>query len=269
MLMAKKSAILLFLLIFLTSCSNNPNGVSYPVKPGNEAFMAGNGSEIGVLLAHGFEASPNELKGLAQYLADRNITVLVVRLKGHGTDIKELDNTKWQEWYEDYENGLNELSNKTKKVVVARHSLGGALALYLAEKKDTDGVVSLAAPTGLQDNRAEFAWLIKYFKKYEGRELKEEEKNYHYGKYSAAGVEQLVKLIKKYKKDLPKITEPVLIIQLSDETKIEPSSAIYINQKVQSRDKKLVIIPAAGHSLFNGDYKNEVYKEIYDFVKRV
>ncbi len=267
--MTKKNVISLFLLIFLISCSNNPNGVSYPVKPGNEGFMLGNSSEIGVLLTHGFEASPNEVKGLAQYLTDRNITVLVVRLKGHGTDIKELDKTKWQEWYADYENGYAELSNKTKKVVVAGHSLGGALALYLAEQKDTAGVISLATPIGLKDKRAEFTWLIKYFKKYEDKKLKEEEKNYHYDKYSAASVQQLVKLIKIYKKDLSKITEPVLIIQLSNETKIDSNSAIYIHQKVQSKDKRLVIISATGHSLFDGDYKNEVYEEIYDFVKNI
>src|SRR3989338_2510143 len=155
--MTKNNILPLFLLIFLVSCSNNINDVSYPVKPGNGAFTLGNNSEIGVLLTHGFEASPDEVKELAQYLSDRNITVLVVRLKGHGTDIKELDNTKWQEWHNDYENGFNELSNKTKKVVVAGHSLGGALALYIAEQKDTAGVVSLAAPIGLKDKRAEFA----------------------------------------------------------------------------------------------------------------
>ena len=215
--------ILLLMFILLTSCSNN---VNYPIKPGNEAFALGNSSKIGVLLTHGFEASPNEVKELSKYLADRNITVYVIRLKGHGTDIKELDNVKWQEWYNDYEIGYNELSKKTNKVFVAGHSLGGALALYFAEQKDTAGVISLASPIGLKDKRAEYAWLIKYFKKYEARNITEEEKKYYYDKYSAAGIEQLVKFIKIYKKDLPKITEPILVIQLSNDTKIEPEKQI-------------------------------------------
>ena len=263
----KNKIIFVFLLIFLASCT--AQNIPYPVKPGNEEFMLGNSTEIGVLLTHGFEASPHEVRELAQFLADRNMTVYVVRLRGHGTDIKELDNIKWNDWYNDYENGFNELSKKTKKVVVAGHSLGGALALYLAEQKDTAGVVSLASPIGLNDKRAEYAWLIKYFKKYEARNITEEEKKYNYGSYSAQGVEQLVEFIKSYKKDLSKITEPILIIQLSNDTKIDSNSASYIYQTVKSRDKTIVVINATGHGLFDGNYKNMVYKEIYNFVKRI
>ncbi len=264
--MTKNKILLLFLLIFVVSCSTN---INYQVKPGNEEFILGNNSEIGVLLTHGFEASPNEVRELAQYLADRNITVYVVRLKGHGTDIKELDNTKWQEWYKDYENGYDELSKRTKKVVVAGHSLGGALALYFAEQKDTAGVISLASPIGLQDKRAEYAWLIKYFKKYEARNTTEEEKKYYYGEYSAAGVEQIVEFLKVYKKDLSKVTEPILIIQIANDSKIDYNSANYIYQHAKSKDKNFILINATGHGLFDVAYKKRVYEEVYSFVKKV
>ena len=166
-------------------------------------------------------------------------------------------------------NGYNELSRKTKKIVVAGHSLGGALALYLAEQKDTAGVISLATPIALKDNRAEYAWLIKYFKKYEARNITEEEKKYYYDEYSAAGVEQLVNFIKVYKKDLPNITEPILIVQLSNDTKIDENSANYIYANVNSKDKNPILINATGHGLFDGDYKKKVYEEVYNFVKRV
>lgn len=259
----KNKILFTILLVFLTSCSN----VEYGVKPGNEAFVLGNNSETGVLLTHGFEASPHELVGLAQYLAARNITVYVVRLKGHGTDIRELDKTKWQNWYNDYEKGYNELSKKTKKVFVGGHSLGGSLALHLAELKDTAGVISLASPTGLKDKRAKYAWLIKYFKKYEPINLTEEEKPYYYDTYSAAAVEQLVDFINRYKQDLSKITEPVLIMQISNDTKIDSNSANYIYRNIGSRDKSIVVISATGHSMLKEPYKNKAYEEVYNFVK--
>ena len=256
---------LALLLIFLTACSGQ--NISYPVRPGNEAFVLGNSSEIGVLLAHGFEASPHEVRELAKYLADRNVTVYAVRLKGHGTDIKELDNAKWQDWYQDYQNGYDELFKRTKKIVAVGHSLGGALALHLAEQKNVSGVVSLAAPVGLQDKRTEYAWLIKYFKRYEARNITDEEKKYYYDRYSAAGVEQLVKFIDFYKKDLSKINEPILIIQLGNDTMIDPGSADYIYENVKSSSKRIIIINATGHGLFDGEYKNKVYEEVYNFVK--
>ncbi len=258
--------IFLIVLLFLSSCAKD---AVYQIKPLNEAFAAGNNSEIGVLLAHGFEASPYELRELANYLEERNISVSVIRLSGHGTDIRELDKVKWQEWYNDYEKGYNELSKKTKKVFVAGHSLGGALALYLAEQKDTAGVISLASPIGLKDKRAKYAWLIKYFKKYEARNLTEEESQYHYEKYSAAAVEQLVDFIEVYKKDLPQITEPILIMQISDDTKIDFNSANYIYKNVKSKDKSIVIISATGHDMFDEPYNKRVYEEVYNFVKKV
>ena len=262
-----KRIMLIFSLIFLASCLNQ--STPYQVRPGNEEFTLGSNSEIGVLLAHGFEASPNEVRELAEYLAQRNITVYAVRLKGHGTNVKDLDNAKWQEWYNDYENGYNELSKITKKIVVAGHSLGGAIALRLAEQKDTAGVISLASPIGLKDKRAKNAWLIKYFKKYEARNITEEEKKYYYDKYSAAAVEQFVNFIEVYKQNLSEITEPVLIIQLSNDNQIDSNSANYIYQNVKSKDKNLIIIGATGHGLFGGDYKKSVYEEVYNFVKRV
>ncbi len=263
----KNKIILIIILTFLISCSKN--NISYKVKPGNEGFMLRNSSEVGVLLTHGFEASPHEVKELAEYLSARNITVLVVRLKGHGTNIKELDKVKWQEWYKDYEDAYNKLANKTKKVIVGGYSLGGALALYLAEQKDTAGVISLASPVELKDKRADYAWLIKYFKKYEYRNITNEEKEYYYENISVEAVEQLTKFIKTYKKDLSKIDEPILIMQFSDDTRISSGSAYYIYKNLNSKNKKIVIINATGHNLLTSKYKDAVHKEVYNFIKKI
>ena len=108
-----------------------------------------------------------------------------------------------------------------------------------------------------------------WLKKYESRNITEEEKKYYYDKYSAAAVEQFVNFIEVYKQDLSEITEPVLIIQLSNDNQIDSNSANYIYQNVKSKDKNLIIIGATGHGLFDGDYKRSVYQEVYNFVKRV
>jgi len=68
---------------------------------------------------------------------------------------------------------------------------------------------------------------------------------------------------------LPKITEPILIIQLSDDTRIDSNSANYIHTNVKSRDKSMVVISSAGHSLLEEPFKNRVYEEVYAFIKRV
>ena len=55
-------------------------------------------SGLGVVLVHGFLASPAELRGFAQKLFEQGHVVLGVRLKGHGTSPWDLNGRKWQDW---------------------------------------------------------------------------------------------------------------------------------------------------------------------------
>ena len=68
---------------------------------------------------------------------------------------------------------------------------------------------------------------------------------------------------------MPKIKEPVLIIQLSNDTKIDAGSADYIYKNVRSKNKKILIINATGHSLLEEPFKKDVFEEIYSFVRNV
>ena len=94
----KQNFLILFLMFsFLTACSSADIDTS--VKPGSEGFVAGNGS-IGLILTHGLSSTPCEVKGLADYLAARNITVYVVRLAGHGTSIEDLYTKTLENFYQ-------------------------------------------------------------------------------------------------------------------------------------------------------------------------
>src|SRR6266702_3402661 len=59
--------------------------------PGAEPFEHA-GGPVGVLLCHGFTGSPQTLRGWADYLAARGLTVSLPRLPGHGTTWQVLAN---------------------------------------------------------------------------------------------------------------------------------------------------------------------------------
>ena len=65
------------------------------------------------------------------------------RLPGHGTRWQELNRTTWHDWYAEDERALLELRERCETVVVMGLSMGGTLALRLAEQHGdaVDGLV--------------------------------------------------------------------------------------------------------------------------------
>lgn len=96
-----------------------------------QPFHAGRG-RISVLFLHGFNSSPHALREWAKLTADAGYRVSLPRLPGHGTDWRELDATRWRDWYATAERELVTLAAETDQVFIAGHSMGGSLALRLA-----------------------------------------------------------------------------------------------------------------------------------------
>lgn len=105
--------------------------------PGAEPFSA-DGGRIGVLLSHGFTGSPASMTPWGRQLAGLGHTVRVPRLPGHGTTWKDMNTTRWTDWYAEVDHALTELHDRCDHVVVAGLSMGGCLALRLAEQRPDD-----------------------------------------------------------------------------------------------------------------------------------
>jgi carboxylesterase len=103
-----------------------------PVMPGAEAF-AHQGSPTGVLLCHGFTGSPQSLRPWAEYLAAAGLSVALPRLPGHGTTWQEMARTRWEDWYAEVDRAFDELQASCAEMFVMGLSMGGCLALRLAE----------------------------------------------------------------------------------------------------------------------------------------
>lgn len=116
---------------------NVASTVSSSVKPGAEPF-AFDGDSTGFLLSHGFTGSPASMVPWGRHLAARGHTVRVPRLPGHGTTWQDMNRTRWTDWYGELSAALDELRDRCEHVVVAGLSMGGCLALRLAEQRPDD-----------------------------------------------------------------------------------------------------------------------------------
>jgi carboxylesterase len=103
-----------------------------PVMPGAEAFVRHEGP-TGVLLCHGFTGSPQSLRPWAEYLADAGLSVSLPRLPGHGTTWQEMARTRAEDWYAEVDRAFDELQASCDEMFVMGLSMGGCLALRLAE----------------------------------------------------------------------------------------------------------------------------------------
>jgi carboxylesterase len=103
-----------------------------PLLPGAEAFSH-EGGATGVLLCHGFTGSPQSLRPWAEYLAGAGLSVSLPRLPGHGTTWQEMARTRWEDWFAEVDRAFQELRNSTDEIFVMGLSMGGCLALRLAE----------------------------------------------------------------------------------------------------------------------------------------
>ncbi|MBW2983848.1 alpha/beta fold hydrolase [Candidatus Woesearchaeota archaeon] len=234
-----------------------------------------------VLLLHGFGGSPYELKEMAEYLAQRNISVYAPLLAGHGSTIDYLSKVTWQEVVEDANRALQILKRNYDKVYVGGICNGGLTALYLAENEDFDGVISMATPIYVS-----FKWLeylptrqilqglrliTKYVRKITYGAVMDNDAVRGMPVFEGAPVTELINvfdLSDAARENLAKIDEPVLIIQSLFDNRAAPESAQFIFETVSSEDKTLVYLNNSAH-IITVDYDKHIVNEgVYKFVSR-
>jgi carboxylesterase len=119
--------------------------VTHPIIPGAEPYSAA-GDARGALVLHGFTGNPQSMRGLGLALADAGFTVELPLLPGHGTDIADMLPTRWPEWCEAADDAFAALAVRCDAVAVVGLSMGGSLAICLAEHHPEVAALSLVNP---------------------------------------------------------------------------------------------------------------------------
>ena len=106
------------------------------------------GGRVGVLLIHGLGGTPVELRFIAQNLARAGCTVYCCQLAGHCGTPEELRRSTWQDWYASVEAAHDRLKEHCDVILAGGLSMGGILAIHLAQNRPSDvqGLL-LYAPT--------------------------------------------------------------------------------------------------------------------------
>ena len=200
-----------------------------PVMPGAEAF-AQKGGRTGALLCHGFTGSPQSLRPWADYLAAAGLSVSLPRLPGHGTSWPEMTRTRWEDWYAEVDRAFDELQAGCDQMFVMGLSMGGCLALRLAEARGAEvrGLV-LVNPSLAPDTRL---FLLAPVLKHVVRSLpgiasdisKPGAHEIGYDRVPVRAAATLPRLWNETTRHLGEITQPVLVYRSTTDHVVGPNS---------------------------------------------
>lgn len=117
------------------------------------------GATEAVLLLHGFTGFPGELRLQAESLASAGFAVVAPRYPGHGSTGADFLTTDANDWLRRAIDAWLELKAEYRKVHVAGHSMGGAIAVLVASALDVPRLVLLAPALETKDSRL---WLTPF-----------------------------------------------------------------------------------------------------------
>ena len=195
--------------------------------------------EHGVLLIHGFCASPYEMLPVAHVLEDNGFTVYAARVAGHGVNMDALIKTSYIDWYNSLAAPFSALKRSCRSVTVIGQSNGGLLACATALYNNIDALCLLAPAFKVRIPGFSLVKYLKHVIKYVPRNLHGEERLYNYSAFPVKSMCDMMILQNEVIKSAEKINIPVMLTVSRNDVLISPAKAIDIFSAMASLDKTL------------------------------
>ncbi len=165
---------------------------------------------------------------------------------------------------------MTTLLNKVyDEIVVAGLSLGGDFALKLSLNRDVKGIVTMCAPMGGKTEGTIYEGFLEYarnFKKYEGKDQETIDNEMHHFKPTET-LKELSEALDTIKDQVDEVFDPILVIQAENDNMIDPQSANYIYEHVDSDKKISNGIVSQEHVITIDKEKEQVFDDIYQFLE--
>ncbi len=210
------------------------------------------GSDVMVLLIHGFTGTPAELEYVGMELNHRmGWSVSIPCLPGHCTSPYNMEKNTKEDWVKGAERHLLRLREKYKVVFVAGLSMGGLITLKLAMKyKSIPAIVTIATPMRLK-SRIDNTFLktlaitnakVPFHHKKKERDIHFPPPGFQFEDYKwfplPAAVE-LYKFILEVRLGLNQVANPIQIFHSLSDNTVHPESARIIYKRISSRIKEI------------------------------
>ena len=225
----------------------------------------------GLLLVHGFSASPWEVRQTALELAAGGWEAVAIRLPGHGTHSEDLAARRLEEWEAAVLAGYELLAPAGPPVGLGV-STGALLLAQLATQRPLAGLILLSPFLRLRHRLAPWAGLLRFFQPYQEVEVAPQLQRYYYRRRPLAAIHQLNRLLQRLPTLLPQIAAPVLIINGRGDQTIDLASAQELAAALGSRNCTVRLLgPEVPHVLTTAENprRQEVLQLIREFLQQL
>ncbi len=230
--------------------------------------------DTGVLLVHGFTASPLEMKPLADYLESLGFSVYNARIVGHGSDYKYINMTDYADWYDSVKYGFFTLKRNCKKIFVIGESMGGLVALMTAHLNEAAGAVLLAPCIRIKAPLANLTpYVAKILPKLPKLGFDMQYADIYYNNWPMVGVGELYHFTEYVQRVMKDFSMPLLGFQFPGDAVVSAKATKQFFENVPSVDKTYRQFPPSDgqtHILtshFN-QYRDEMFKEIAEWMRK-
>jgi carboxylesterase len=232
-------------------------------------------ADVGVLVCHGFTGSPHSVRPWARHLAQRGWSVSLPLLPGHGTDWRDCNRTTWLDWYAAAEVAFQRLRERCERVFVCGLSMGGTLALRLAEVHGADvagivvvnpAVVMLRWDTKLLPVLAHLVPSVAAI----GDDIaKPGVREGAYERTPVRAAASLRRFQKVVRGDLGKVTQPLLLLRSARDHVVEPVNSAMVLSGVASSDKREVVLADSYHVATLDHDAPVIFAATVEFIERL
>ena len=243
-----------------------------PVMPGAEPFTHV-GGPTGVLLCHGFTGSPQSLRPWGEYLAEAGLSVWLPRLPGHGTTWQEMAHTRWEDWYAELDRAFDELRAHADEIFVMGLSMGGCLALRLAELRGTavSGLVivnpSVTADTRLFVLTPVLKFVLPSLKGITSDIKKDNVSEVGYERIPVRAAATLPGLWRSTQAQLSDVTQPVLVYHSTVDHVVGPASLRVLREALPARQLEVRECPDSYHVATLDNDAQAIFAGSLEFIR--
>jgi carboxylesterase len=241
------------------------------------AFRLGDprgGRAPAVLCLHGLTGTPYEVRPPAESLAEAGFYCEGPLLPGHGTSPAELARQSYRAWLDAVVAAHDALAERHERVYALGLSLGGLLALALAQRRALRGLVVLAVPLDLGwAVQRSVPWLHRLVPQVPKtpaiRDPQARARHPGYDRMPLAAVNELLRLAREVRAGLSRVVAPAqLIFSRLDPTVPERNAGLLL-RGLPPGDRELHWLERSGHVLPVDFEQALVARRVVEFLGRL
>ena len=230
------------------------------------------------LLIHGLNGTPYDMQDLAVEIERLGVHTHTLLLPGHDVTPRNARHFGWDDWAAEAEQALEQLAASYDRLFVIGHSMGGALALHLAEHDlRVSGIMTLCAPAEmhlglyafLRHGHRFIPYVPKVFE-----DIRDHRERWHYmfrrnlWYVPTWPIYSLLHALPQLRRDLGLVRCPALIMAARNDHVVPAKDGRYIFEHISSSRKVFVMLNHSWHVVTRDLERDVVTAEVLAFLQQ-